>query len=1631
MNRRDEEMVGVMAGSASQGSRRVVRLTATALAAALLVSGLVAPARADEAASLADRESWSAAERRAYGESLWEDPDTENPLTATTAPESRLPDHSGEKGTTDWALARADEAPASVPETEGGEALLTVPGRGVARGRAGSLPVTVRAKGGSSGDGGAASSAGQVRVRTLDPSAAKAAAVDGLLLAVESDGASTGDGGGQERSSEESPTSTVELGIDVSDVPAATSADWLARAELVRLPACALSTPDVAKCQEREPVPGSEVDLESGVVTATVDVQTEQTRTRSTSAGQEMATVLAVEAGASGSGGDWSATPLSPSSSWQVSQQSGSFSWSYPMRTPSTPGGLEPEVSLNYDSGSLDGRVASTNNQAGQIGDGWTLNASGFVERRYVPCFDDQKERDGNAPNNASHDSSDLCWHDENATLNLGGTSSELVKDEASGTWRLENDDNTKVEHLTGAWNGDNDKEYWKVTTSDGTQYWFGRNKRSATGSNLYSAWTVPVYGNHPGEPCYDSSFGSSRCNQVWRWNLDYVVDTSGNSMTYRYGREWNRYGYNNNAGTASYVRGGSLRWIDYGTRAGDDEGAKPSARVKFTVAERCLKTSGFDCAEGKLTEANKSHWPDVPQDRICSSTTSCAGRTSPTFFSRKRTTTVTTQVLTSGEAYRQVDRWVLTQKFPDPGDGTDPALWLEQVQHVGVVGANDITLPPTKFTGEQKPNRVDAQLDDRFPMNRYRIAFIQSESGGVTEINYTGTGGCTPTSLPGSPESNGKRCMPVYWTPEGATDQVLEYFHKYLVTSVLELPQAGNSDAVETHYSYLGSPAWHYDDDELVRPKYRTWSQWRGYATVDVKVGAPETDGEPQMRTRYRYFRGMHGDRSSPSGGTRTVSVDGITDHDQFAGMLREEITYDGSTKVESTTHVPWRSSATATSSDGDKAFHTGVQETGTSTPLASGGERSIRSTTSFDSYGMPIEVSDLGDTSTSSDNLCTRTSYVRNTAKNILGTVKRTETASVGCGTAPTRPKHVVSDERFAYDGQGVGIAPTRGRLTKRQEADHYTSGSPVYVDAERTVHDSYGRVTDRYDALGRKTSTSYVTTAGLTARTTVTSPDPDGSGSLGRRTVVTELDPAWGVPTKVTDANGNVTSGSYDALGRLTQVWEPGRAKGSDSPTTKFGYQVRSTGSNAVTTETLNHDGSAYVTSSVIYDGLLRQIQAQAPSADRESPGRLVTDTLYDSRGLVEQTNAPWYTTGSVSSTLVVSSDAKPGSTFSTYDGAGRVTREEFRTGGTPKWATTTSYGGDRVTVDPPKGGTPTTTIVDARGRTSAVRQYLGGSPSGDYQTTTYQYDDADRLIGVTDPVGNDWSYGYDLRGRQMSASDPDKGTSTSTFDAAGNVVTTTDARGEKLAYTYDALGRRTSMRDDSTSGAVRAQWVYDTLAKGQLTKSVRKADGASYTLAVTGYDDHYRPLGQTVTVPSSQGALAGVVHDRVHVHAGRARRDGHAAGGRRAAGGDRYDVLRRCEPGRVDGRRVPARQLRVDQPILAVRRDGQGRHGCQLRGAGELGVREGHPSPHALVVAARGRVGVRVRHEVHVRRGRERAECGGHAAGECAGLPVFRVRRVAAVDAGVDAGVWWVCCGAVVLVDRWCGGVLVEL
>lgn len=1452
---------------------------AMAAVAALTWTTAAGPAWADDdGLTLEERLNWSTAERTAHGEKLragGEDAtEPAIPATDVTAGEPEPLPGAGEEPTDAEAAMLATQAAAARAAAQG-PVEMTVSDPDV---RAATQPDAVADDVGAVG--GLFSLTSVPEAGSEETAGAKELASEGKTSGMQSSqGASeAGD--------------KVRVSVDVTHLA---GGDLATRLVPVHLPACALTSPQEPACQAGTPLEDVDLVTKDGrtVLSAAADAPEPAAPTGSTATSQASArvaeraaesdtAVVALMADEQGPNGDWGATKLAAASAWDVSAQTGAFSWSYPMRTPPVPGGLAPDLEFSYSSASLDGRVASGNAQASIVGDGWEADLSGYVERKYVPCTDDQDPKNGQAANNVSRDTGDLCWRTNNLTLSFNGSATELVRDGDTNTWRAKSDDNIRVARHTGGWGGAiNDTEYFIVTTRDGTRYYFGRGKTESTGADLGSVQHVPVFGNHPGEPCNATTYAASRCAMGYRWNLDHVIDPRGNTITYTYTKDTNRYGYNNNAGTTVYVSGSRLMNIEYGTRTGATGDAP--ARVELTYAQRCIPSSSFACAVADRTVENGTHWPDLPLDQFCTSTSSCPSVQSPVFYDIHRLTKVATFVRAS-TGFVPVDSWALTQELPAVG-ATMRTVWLDKIVHTGH-GANtndndDEAMPAVDFDGTDLVNRASSG-DDENSMTRLRIIAIRTETGGRIAVAYSGAE-CSPSSLPANAWSNTKRCFPVYWTRSGAEEPAVDWFHHYRVEKVTE--SAGTAiggTPVMTDYAYTGGPAWHYDDNELVDPKNRTWGELRGYSQVEVIVGDRGNTAAPPLHTQYDYFRGMHGDYNNAALSTRkSVKVDTYDDSDQYAGMVRRETTLNGSAVVKAVTSGPW-SRRTATDPEGVDAssyfLRVAAQETAVTAPAAAGGVRTSRVQTEYDpDYGMPTDVSDLGNTAVTGDERCTTTTYARNTSANIVDLVAGVKVYSGVClEEGEPAAADVISHNQTFYDEGTFGSAPTRGLVTRTEALDSYNGATAVYVPTARTTYEEpgtgYARALTVTDAKDRVTRTAYTDPLGLTTRTVATSPDPDGSGPLDRHVTTTEIQPAWGLPTKVTDPDGKITTGVYDRLGRLRHVWKPGRTS-TQTPDLSYTYAVAASGLNTVTSLTLNHDGSVQRKSVDVYDGLLRHIQNQTPSADVRNPGRVMTDTIYDSRGLAVITNDGWRNSSAPAASLAVPTFAVPARTYSSFDGAGRVVESTFHVGEdgvpddhgnySPQWTTTTSYAGDRVHVDPPTGGTPTTTISDVRGNTTALWQYTGPAPTGTHHVTSYRYDDADQLVGVNDPAGNEWTYTYDLRGRQTSATDPDKGTSSTNYDTVGNVETTTDSRGRTLAYQYDALGRKTSLHAETTTGAERARWVYDTLAVGQLTSATRITGAGNYVTAVTGYTNRYQPTGQSLTLPndSALGDLAG--------------------------------------------------------------------------------------------------------------------------------------------------------------------------
>ncbi|WP_406091053.1 ricin-type beta-trefoil lectin domain protein [Streptomyces sp. NBC_01013] len=1295
-------------------------------------------------------------------------------------------------------------------------------------------------------------------------------------------------------------------------------ADWASRLTFVQFPECYRTTPEAEECQAYEELETVN-DTSAKTLTATVDPAADGTVTpasapaspetgtgtvqaayrtgaRQAAAGGDSAVVGAVDSGA-GESGSFKATPLESNGKWSAGSSSGAFTWSYPIDVPPAPAGPAPEISFDYNSQSVDAKTSTSSPQASWIGEGWDYNP-GYIERRYRTCKDDREDIAAGAPNNAAKKSktSDLCWVSYNAVMSLGGATTELVRIGETDRYRPQQDDGTRVELKTGATNGDNNGEYWVVTKRDGTVYTYGLNKIGGGHEDTQSVFTVPVFGNHPGEPCHATAFADSRCQgdttkqQAWHWGLDKVTDVNGNVMVVNWHQSTNYYAVNKKFKTPEkYVRGGLPDSVEYGLREGA-LGATPAAKIDFLLSQRCLQDSTV-CDSAKFDDtknpASYRPWWDSPGNLNCKSDSKLCPAF-PSFWNRMRLGGITTYAQRPGVAgLSKVDTYMLDHSFPRDWYDTSPGLWLNSIQHYGfrpgdtsgtlltksgvsfqpyVVGTGSAHPLSTYLKDQQLPNLVPRNSSDPRPgFTRPRIGAVATEHGADIEVTYKG--GCR-VQPDVAPEDNHGTCFPVRWSPDAEVEKpALAWFNKYVVHTVTETDRiTGVSARISTRYDYSGA-AWGKSDDEFSKPALRTYSEWRGYQQVATSKGSKisPAPGRPQTQSYSvtRYFRGAGGPVKD-STGTVTLTADDIA---PYAGMTAETIAYTGTGgKVASRVlNRPWAKQTASREREGGlaplTAYRSGFERSDTLQTLGSSWQGVRTTTVVDDTYGLPQQVEsavvkpDGAGGETLSDQTCAKTSYVVNEAANLVGLPKEIRTTSTSCaGHATADPAtQVMSAVRTSYDDGAWGAAPVKGLATTTATLDD--DGS-AYSIVHTNTFDPLGRVRKITDPLKGVSETQYTPGDAGGPVTAIKKINQKGHAST------TTLDPGRGLALSVTDANGHVSRMEYDAFGRLVKGWSADAA----TPDVLIDYQMATatptvTRPTAVTVRSLKDNGS-YSRQVTVYDGLMRPVQTQD---EAHGPGRIIQDTRYDDHGLVSEQTGSYLAKGEpetgqfkrVSDTLV------PNLVRNTYDGLGRPVRKTTVHSGSAVWYDSVEYG-DNWTISRPAGGAAPAVRAysDARGRIVRI-DHSTNRTQDEWRTTRYSFDARGNRSRIEDHAGNLWTYTYNTRGLLASATDPDIGSASFTYDALGRQASATDSRRQTTYTEYDAIGRVLKVRQGSATADPVKSFTYDLPgALGKAASATRHEAGADWIDRITAYDDKYRPATREIVVPSQAGPkLAG--------------------------------------------------------------------------------------------------------------------------------------------------------------------------
>lgn len=281
------------------------------------------------------------------------------------------------------------------------------------------------------------------------------------------------------------------------------------------------------------------------------------------------------------------------------------------------------------------------------------------------------------------------------------------------------------------------------------------------------------------------------------------------------------------------------------------------------------------------------------------------------------------------------------------------------------------------------------------------------------------------------------------------------------------------------------------------------------------------------------------------------------------------------------------------------------------------------------------------------------------------------------------------------------------------------------------------------------------------------------------------------AFGLPTRVQDANGLVTQYTYDGFGRRLKAIHPDRnlthwrydycaSQAPGSGTIPLPQDPGACPSGAVlrvsevpTAASGSVNGAPRVT---YFDAQSREIQTQTLQfATVGSPRWAIVSTQYDALGRVSHKSASYFA-GEV-----------PTNTSFTYDALGRVIREETPNPFVPNGVAvrTHEHSMRRIVSTNPRGYTQTREL-DEFDRTIRLTDAKGSQQS-------YQFTAWGQLHQTRDPLGNVTQIFYDQSGNKARMSDPGMGLWRYQHDALGQLRSQTNPKNQIANLSYDTLGR----------------------------------------------------------------------------------------------------------------------------------------------------------------------------------------------------------------------------------------------
>jgi len=308
------------------------------------------------------------------------------------------------------------------------------------------------------------------------------------------------------------------------------------------------------------------------------------------------------------------------------------------------------------------------------------------------------------------------------------------------------------------------------------------------------------------------------------------------------------------------------------------------------------------------------------------------------------------------------------------------------------------------------------------------------------------------------------------------------------------------------------------------------------------------------------------------------------------------------------------------------------------------------------------------------------------------------------------------------------------------------------------------------------------------------------------------------AFGRAVTATDPNGNITSTTFDRLGRTTKVTGP-MFVSSQTSYDAFG--------RALTVKDANGNAMTYVYDDVARTMTMTDVYGVVVTRTHDREGETIS--ILDGDG--NTTSYAYDLDGRLKDTIV---DAGAGhlalDTHTDYDGAGRV-------------ADTIDANGNKVTYQ-----------YDAANR---VFKRTEGVNTSMNLLTTYGYDAKGQLSTQQGPDSVVTSITYDLGGHVLTRTVDTAGLqlkTTNTYDLRGNLLTSTDPSGVVTTYGYNTIGRRISQQIDTTL-KLTTQYGYD--GDGNVTRVI-DPDG---NVTLNAYDK----AGRLIYTQDAAGNVTGQTYD----------------------------------------------------------------------------------------------------------------------------------------------------------------------